>query len=700
MERTISWQSLKEDPSISRLKELTSHVLALAHEANLDFSLFPDLADTDWITRVLNRTSAMFTIMVIGQVSSGKSSFLNSLFGRKLLLPSDQPTDGVVSVLMQAPADEPEYAEKVLKNGKIEKFATIREALKFLRQQETSPEEQLQCREVRLYLHEPWLNQLRIVNTPGLGDRLQEFERVALQYLHENESDLIVWTFFPDTAANSKEVGVFHGPLARRRENVVGIVTRCLEGKEDDEGYNPYDDPSFVGINGVVTWLQQNLGEYLQEIILYDSHEARRLVEKMRKDPNLQTDKRFVAKLERCGYGKFRRFLNQCLGEGRERLQEARALSLLRKCAGYADGLASAAREAAQVFLDRADANAQEIEAWNLLEREIIGPFLQNLKNEVRELAHERSKELITIMSTSCAYAINENFKLHSSLGRSLLSWTGLCDSAADQLNNKTNEAIKDKIERDKFFERLNEALELLLKGQFLILKKEIDVLERPEFIIERFNIDSHCVPNTNEVIFETVLVALRAAIAEVSRKLSEILAEKASEKTVEETTKKAAEKIIQKGAEKAAQETAKETTKRAGEKAIQVAGEKTVQITGLKITAATVAKIASVISWVLVPFDIAKMFEDFQKNRSRLVEYIQALYEAERPSYELRLFDTLWPAVWEAFYAVLNQARAESAAQKENQAKFLGLAQRAKNLSKELTDIAQRMRERADGRA
>jgi len=288
MNAADNWNNLKGDPRLIRMKELEDRVAELAAKAKLDSAQFPALADREWLERVIRRVSATFTLIVIGQVSSGKSSFINSLLGRKLLLPSDRPTDGVISALETASEGSPEYAEKVLRDGSVERFDSMDKAKCFLRQQETAPEEQLLCREVRFYLQEPWLKQLRIVNTPGLGDRLQQFENAALQYLHEDESDLVVWTFFPDSAANSAELGVFADALSRRRKSVVGIVTRCFEGKEHLPDYDPGDDPEFVGDTGVVPWLRKNLGFYLSDIVLYDSHLARHLVHQMRDEPGLQ----------------------------------------------------------------------------------------------------------------------------------------------------------------------------------------------------------------------------------------------------------------------------------------------------------------------------------------------------------------------------------------------------------------------------
>ncbi|HEX4461417.1 MAG TPA: dynamin family protein, partial [Polyangia bacterium] len=117
-----SWSQLKGDPRIRRLGDLQSRARALATEASVDRTQYPIIDDTDWLDRVVRRVASTFTVMVIGQVSSGKSSFVNSLFGRRLLMPSDAPTDGVVSVLLPTVEGQPERAERVLRNGQVVPF--------------------------------------------------------------------------------------------------------------------------------------------------------------------------------------------------------------------------------------------------------------------------------------------------------------------------------------------------------------------------------------------------------------------------------------------------------------------------------------------------------------------------------------------------------------------------------------------------
>ena len=673
MSSSTSWESLRGDPALARLKALSERTAELASEAELDAASFPTLADLDWLDRVLRRTSSSFTVIVIGQVSSGKSSFINSLLGRKLLLPSDRPTDGVVSVLLPAASGEPEFAEKVLSTGAIERFPTLDDAMRFLRQQDTLATHQLGCREVRLHLHDPWLRHLRIINTPGLGDRLQAFEQVALQYLHEDESDLVVWAFFPDTAGNEAEIGLFADALARRRGAVVGVVTRCLEGKEDDATYDPNTDPSLVGDRGVVPWLQHNLGRYLREIVLYDSHASRRLVHRMRANPELQTDEAFVARLRRSGYPRFQDVLTALLGGERERVEEARVASVLRRCGGHARGMANVAEAAEQVFLGRGAAEKDQIAAWQKVEKEVIGPARSRFKDEVRKLAQERSKELVTVMGNSAADAIEENFGLMGTLGRSLVSWTGICDSAADALNKRIAEAVEAAVSNAMFYERLDKAIQQLAKEHLLALQSDLQRAWEQSGVgsAESVSVDpGRPAGGAGDVLGDALSGALKGVMSALLKSLAKNLEKRA--------------------AAAAAKEAAGQATKQAGKEAAKQVAQKG--------AGAAAARVAGIVTLVLVPFDIAKLVKDFKKGRQNLAGAVRARYAADRPTYDARIFDGLWSNADEALSAVLKDARAGLDQRRGAHAKHLASAQTAANTRGALTDLAARLSERAGG--
>jgi len=651
------------DPRISLLRELNKDASSLVTDAGLSDARNTATLDLDWLDRAVSRVSSRFTIIVIGHVSSGKSSFINSLLGRKLLVPSDRPTDGVVSVLQGTAPGKEEYAEKVMRDGTIER-CTIVEATRFLRQQETPSEHQLRCREVRLFLDEPWLRELRIVNTPGLGDRLDAFEKVALDYLRDDASDLVVWTFFPDAAANAAEVGLFHEQLLRRKGAVVGVVTRCLEGREDDSSYDPRRDLAFVGERGVLAALKKNLGQYLREIVLYDSHAVRRMVQRMRANPDLQADESFSADLRRSGYLHIRETLTSLLGETHDQHQEARRASLLKRCEAHAAAVASSLEYAERALQQKAKLEQAEIAAWRKVESEIVGPARAGMRVAVQKLAHERAGELVSIMGNSAADTITENFGLLDTLGRSLVSWTGVCDSAADALNSKIGIGIDAALEKADFHPRLQKAVQDLVHEHLMKLQLDLQrVSDAGTQGERRVEVDpGRPAGSPTDVLGDALSGALKGVVSAVLKSVARNLEKRA--------------------AEEAAKAAGREATKRAAGKAGEAAAK--------KAAGAGAARFAGVVTLVLVPFDIAKMVKDFRKGRDNLAETVKARYKSDRPTYGARIFDGMWPLAEEGLSVVLRDARTILGQRTNALAEHLERANRAASLRESLLSLEQ----------
>ncbi|WP_432973487.1 hypothetical protein [Dactylosporangium sp. CA-233914] len=80
-----TWDELSASPEVDRLAVVTARVGDLAAAANLDMAGRTVLTDAGFVDRLRSRIGATATLTVIGQVSVGKSSFVNSLFGRHLL---------------------------------------------------------------------------------------------------------------------------------------------------------------------------------------------------------------------------------------------------------------------------------------------------------------------------------------------------------------------------------------------------------------------------------------------------------------------------------------------------------------------------------------------------------------------------------------------------------------------------------------
>lgn len=668
---SASWSDLRSDPRLRRLAALHREVAGLAEAVGIRDAETSVLGDVGWAERVLRRVSSQYTIFVLGQVSSGKSSLINALLGRKLLLPSGDPTDGVISVLLPAD-DRGERAERVEADGRVVPFSTIESALRFLRQQDTAADEQLSCREVRLYLDEPLLQTFRFVNTPGLGDRLASFEDVTLRYLHDDESDLVVWTFFPDSSANADELAVFSRALARRRHAVLGVITHCLQGREDDPGYDPRRDGALDDVEGHV---RKHLDDYLTDVVRFDSHAARKLNEELRQDPGLVQDDAFHRQMERCGLVALQERVAKLLPDGPHGVERARRASLLKRCAGTAQELAKAADDVADRAATKARLSAGELAAWRKLEAQVLAPARAQLRQDVRALAAERAGEMVRIMGDAAADAVRENFGLAETLFRSLASYTPWCDSMGDKLTRVVGSRVQSALDASRFVERFCAAADNIVQEKLESLGRQLDT--DGETRAGAVAIDGVHVPADVGQMMARPLKALAASLLKhATGKIEKELASRAAQQASAQAGRAAATKAVQGAA------------KQAGNAAAKQAAEQAAKQSSQKLAMA--GTIIGVVGLILLPLDLSKMYSDFQRGRDHAAKEVRQRYVASRAVYEIRLFDEIWPQIDERIGKALAEARRSANEHGEESRRWEEVRSRALDAATALRELAE----------
>jgi hypothetical protein len=616
---------LRDDPSLARLETLSRDVRELALEAGLDPDRHPALKDPAWTGRLRARAAAPVTVIVIGQVSAGKSTFVNSLLGRRLLPSSQDPTDGVVSVLQATEPGAPERAERVTADGRVAPFASLEDGVRFLARQSVGEREQLDTREVRLFLDEPILQNLRLVNTPGLGDRLAAFERVTLDWLRDDASDLVIWTFFPDSAANRGELGVFADALSRRRNAVLGVVTRSMEDHEDEPDFDPRTDAQLAG---VVAQLRTQLGDYLHDVVLYDAYRARTLLRQVQADPARATDPRFAAGLERCGYTAVRELLTRLAGD-----VDARRTLLMRQCAGTALALADAASAAEEVFTARAHIRADQLAAFQRVEREVINPVHDLLDTDLTTIADRFAAELVHLHTEAAGDVIAAEFTLGGSLvgsAAAALSRVTARGAQVDTVSQRLSRAIEAEMERKlaatSFQERLLVTTRSTVQRRLNALAAELQITagDRGPGGRTAVTVDVRPVGGMAQPLVEGIVSHVVGTVAE------------------------AAAKSLVGG-----------TSAAIGRSAIEQAGTAVAVGAARTATTSTLAKAVGVFTVVMVPLDVRRLFRDFNEGKARLIQGIAATYERSRWLYAGRIRDTLVPIADGAVDDLRSAARA-----------------------------------------
>ncbi|MFK4222270.1 dynamin family protein [Streptomyces sp. NPDC019890] len=653
---SMRWADLQRDQGLVRLGRLTDTARALVADAGIEPPAHAQLLDSDWLRRVTDRVSATLSVFVIGQVSSGKSSLINSLLGRRLLISDPDPTDGVIAVLnWLGESETEEYAERVWSDGRITRFTSVGEAVQFLRQEDVRVARQLACREVRFYLREPILRRLRLISTPGLGDRLQPFEDVTLRYLREDESDLVLWTFFPESAGNVDEIRVFAQELASRKGSVLGVLTRSLEDHEDDPAYDPHTDPEMAAVVGA---LHESLAAYLSGVVLYDSDHAHRLTERKRDDPALAHDTAFAGEVERCGHAALWRALEDLVGPDGEKVERARVSLLLRRCAGHAGGVADDVEAVKEELLRRAADRQKHVDDWTQRELKVVEPARTLLRDELQTVAAAQGDELARVLGHAAADAVLQNFKLIETLARSAVAWVSDVDSAAERLNHHIDAATERAVGRIRFWERTDARGQVVVDERLRVLRQEL-----------------------HEELAPAVLPADRT---EVDPLLFYGSPGASAQGNVTNTGSGMAKLGLEVGASMVAGMAAKTAAKAAAEEAAKAGG----------VTAAKGA--ASVLSIVMAGFDVKKLIEDFGEGREQLAETVRSRLDTQRPAFAALIFDRLWASAQKQLNTLLAPKRESLMPCTAAAVAWNTAAEEANHLQDELTALASRFTERA----
>jgi len=338
--------------------------------------------------------------------------------------------------------------------------------------------------------------------------------------------------------------------------------------------------------------------------------------------------------------------------------------------------LALVAESCKKGFADQIGLKKGEVDVWKKIEAEIIGPAKSRLKDEIRSVAKERSKELVIIMANAAVDCIGENFELVGTVGRTLFSFTRLCDSAAESLNKKINTAVQARLLESGFNDNLGAVAQRLITNALMALQYALGEINNAtaDSSKESVRVDpGKPVYGAGDIFNDALGTAMKGVVANMLKALTAKLEEKAATEVAEKGAKQAVKKALEKGAEEV------------GKQALK------------KSVVATGAKALGVITLVLIPFDIQKMADDFKKGRETLQAQVRARYDADRTLYELRIFDFVWARADDALNEVLRDVRTNRDNIKSVQENLVTRFQDAKESETQLQDLAERFKARVN---
>lgn len=209
-----------------------------------------------------------FSVVVVGQFSRGKSTFVNALLGQRILPTSKKPTTAVISKI--AYSQEPQFTVH-FKDGHM---TTIDEANFFgikapgTYSADTSQEEREHILHAQEHINtidyvqvgyplEFCKNSVELVDTPGTDD-LNE-SRIEITYNYLNRADAVIMLLAADQALSSGEVEFLKERILKQQiRDIFYIINRkdTLAGPDEEERVR-----QFVTEN-----LKQIVGDSLTEI--------------------------------------------------------------------------------------------------------------------------------------------------------------------------------------------------------------------------------------------------------------------------------------------------------------------------------------------------------------------------------------------------------------------------------------------------
>lgn len=188
-----------------------------------------------------------FSVVVVGQFSRGKSTFVNALLGQRILPTSKKPTTAVISKIAYSP--EPQFTVH-FKDGHVmtideQNFFGIKAPSTYSSDTPQDEREQILDEQAQInkidyvqvgYPLDFCKNSVELVDTPGTDD-LNE-SRIEITYNYLNQADAVILLLAADQALSSGEVEFLKERILKQQiRDIFYIINRkdTLAGPDEEE---------------------------------------------------------------------------------------------------------------------------------------------------------------------------------------------------------------------------------------------------------------------------------------------------------------------------------------------------------------------------------------------------------------------------------------------------------------------------------
>ncbi len=297
-------------------------------------------------------------VTVMGEFSSGKSTFVNAFIGAEVAPTGITPTTATINVVRYGR----ERGGRILYRDDASEDVPWAELFDRLRQ--LSPGEAERISRVEILLPLEILERVNLVDTPGLNSILPEHEKVARDFIAR--ADAVVWVFSAGQAGKKTE-GQALAAITDQGVRVLGAL-------------NKVDQLSPSDIEKVAAMVNQELGDKLEAIVPVSARLATEGKEGSRwPDLELALETHFFARANKLKESAVRRKLAEIFTQARARVGAQR-----RELADGSEKLASAAA-------------ALREHAYNF-EAEVAGAERRAISNELGTLYRDAALEVLELV--------------------------------------------------------------------------------------------------------------------------------------------------------------------------------------------------------------------------------------------------------------------------------------------------------------
>jgi len=239
----------------------------------LDEKYKPSQALKSLLAKLMRRTSYPMEVAIIGQFSSGKSTFLNALLGRDVLPTGITPVTSKVNFINYGD----EYKIEVTYNSGMKEFHGVEYLSKFTDQRESLQD----IKYLSLFAPVEMLRDISFVDTPGLNSLSSFDTNTTIKILRD--VDGIIWLGLIDAVAKKTELDILDEYLDNYANKSI-----CL--------LNQKDRISAEEVEVALKYAKDNYKNFFSKIIAISAKEAldARLCKGDLKDSNMQEVLEFI----------------------------------------------------------------------------------------------------------------------------------------------------------------------------------------------------------------------------------------------------------------------------------------------------------------------------------------------------------------------------------------------------------------------